>query len=80
MTDSTNRFVQLIEKLKSVKGMVALSGYETELYKDMLPGWCCHTTTSRIAAGRGTALRIEMLWLNPAATNLPGQTSMEFGE
>lgn len=31
-------------------------------------GWEVHTTTSRISAGRGGAIRSEFAWLNPACS------------
>ena len=47
--------------------MVMLSGYPCEMYDDILKGWNRIDTSARISAGRGTALRTECLWLNPAA-------------
>lgn len=58
---------ELLETLTNLKGMVMLSGYPSELYEDLLAGWKRIDTSSRISAGRGTALRTECLWLNPAA-------------
>jgi len=71
--------IELLEILKAVKGMVVLSGYETDIYNDMLSGWHKHTTSARISAGRGTRIRIETVWVNPAAVNLPGQTVASWG-
>jgi DNA adenine methylase len=45
-------------------GMVMISGYDTEVYNDMLTGWVKTWKTSRISAGRGTKVRTECLWLN----------------
>lgn len=58
--------VELLQQLLGVQGMVALSGYASELYSDMLVGWQCETKQARISAGAGTALKTECLWLNPA--------------
>lgn len=44
-----------------------ISGYDTEVYNDMLNSWAKTEKTSRISAGRGTKVRTECLWLNPAA-------------
>lgn len=52
--------------LDALEGMVVLCGYDSELYASRLQGWQRHTTTSRISAGRGSALRDEVVWLNPA--------------
>jgi DNA adenine methylase len=57
--------VELIEGLLELEGFVVLSGYGSPLYRDRLDGWICHTTKARISAGRGTAIREEMVWLNP---------------
>lgn len=56
----------LIAALFQLRGMVVLSGYESDLYMDTLRGWHVHRTAARISAGRGTAIRTEVVWLNPA--------------
>lgn len=56
----------LLEALQSVRGMVVLSGYPHQLYDHMLQGWVRHTTKARISGSRGTAVRDEAVWLNPA--------------
>ena len=58
--------VALLLALRGLQGMVVLCGYESTLYVDQLPGWERHTTQSRISSGRGSALRTEVVWLNPA--------------
>jgi DNA adenine methylase len=58
--------LELLDCLKSLQGMVVLSGYYTELYDQQLIGWARHETAARISAGRGTKLRTECAWLNPA--------------
>ncbi|MDZ3795926.1 DNA adenine methylase [Klebsiella sp. SG01] len=58
---------QLLAVARTMTGMVMISGYDTEVYNDMLSGWAKTEKTSRISAGRGTKVRIECLWLNPAA-------------
>lgn len=64
MTDSDHS--QLLEALGALTGMVVLSGYESDLYADQLEGWQRHTTEARISAGRGSSIRTEVVWLNPA--------------
>lgn len=63
MTDQQH--VELLQQLQGLKGMVALSGYDSNLYSDMLDGWHCEKKESRISAGSGTAIKTECLWLNP---------------
>lgn len=58
---------QLLAVARTMSGMVMISGYDTEVYNDMLNGWAKTEKTSRISAGRGTKVRTECLWLNPAA-------------
>ena len=57
---------QLLEVLLKLNGMVVLSGYHTDMYDDMLVGWARHETEARISAGRGTKVRTECVWINPA--------------
>lgn len=58
---------QLLDKLLELEGMVILSGYPNDLYNEKLKDWHRVETTSRISAGRGTALRTECLWINSQA-------------
>lgn len=59
---------QLLTALRAVDGMVVLCGYATELYDADLVGWERHETAARISGGRGTSLRTEVVWLNPACS------------
>ena len=65
---SDDDHADLIEVLHGLQGMVVLSGYDTDLYRDALEGWETHRTSSRISAGRGTGLRTEVVWLNAACS------------
>lgn len=60
--------VDLLAVLTNLEGMVVLSGYASELYEAALAGWCRFETQSRISASRGTVLRTEVVWLNPACS------------
>lgn len=64
MTDEDH--VELLDVLQGLQGMVVLSGYATDMYTLALPGWTAYSTTSRISSGRGTGIRTEVVWLNPA--------------
>lgn len=59
---------RLLEALKAVDGMVVLCGYPHPLYDQALPGWERRETSARISGGRGTSLRTEVVWLNPACS------------
>lgn len=62
MTDDDHR--RMLELLRSLRGMVVLSGYPSALYDDALPGW---RRVSRAAHADGARDRTEVLWLNPQA-------------
>lgn len=64
MTDAEH--LELLDTLQALRGMVVLCGYQSRLYLDRLGDWAQHSTTSRISAGRGTALRTECVWINPS--------------
>ncbi|MGM5615963.1 DNA adenine methylase [Klebsiella sp. K5-308] len=64
---TTEGHEQLLAVARTMSGMVIISGYDTEVYNDILSGWARTEKTSRISAGRGTKVRTECLWLNPAA-------------
>ncbi len=56
--------VRLLEAIRGLrKAMVIISGYPSELYDNMLPGWRC---VMREAVADTGAARVEALWLNPA--------------
>lgn len=54
---------ELLSKLLSLKGMVVLSGYPSELYDTALSGW---VRIERQAMADGARPRTEVLWINPA--------------
>jgi DNA adenine methylase len=57
---------ELLDVVLELKGFVILSGYRSDLYCGKLAGWQERSTTARISAGRGTAIREEVVWINPA--------------
>lgn len=62
-----DQHAELLETLLGLKGMVMLSGYQSDLYDDVLTGWKKVEIKARISSGRGTDTRTECLWVNPAA-------------
>lgn len=64
LDDNAHR--RLIQALRAVDGMVILCGYENHLYTELLPDWQVHRTLARISGGRGTSVRTECIWINPA--------------
>lgn len=55
------RHVELLEVAKAHKGPVLISGYETELYNDMLKGWHREETTCYTQV---CSKKKEMVWMN----------------
>lgn len=74
MTDEQH--VELLDCLRSLKGMVILCSYPSELYESRLQGWTQRALTARISAGRGAGLRTEIAWLNPAIASFQPQPSL----
>lgn len=77
MTDANH--MALISTLLDVQGMVALSGYASEIYIDQLEGWTMNSVSARISAGRGSSTRQECLWLNPQCMNALQQSGLKLG-
>lgn len=65
---NTDDHLQLLAVLNNVRGMVVLSGYPHPIYDEALVGWARSTTKARISAARGTAMRDEVIWINPACS------------
>lgn len=59
---------KLLKTLVTMSGSVVISGYNSDLYNDMLSGWDRKEKKARISAGKGTGLRTECIWLNPQCT------------
>lgn len=57
---------ELLHVIRRLEGMVVLCGYPSEGYDRELADWQRHQTSSRAAGQRGTVLRTEVVWLNPA--------------
>lgn len=62
--------VVLLEAIRQVTAMVAISGHPSALYDEMLTGW---KRLQHRHFGDGHAERIEVLWLNPQAAASVGQ-------
>jgi site-specific DNA-adenine methylase len=57
---SFEQHVELLEVIKTLPCMVMISGYESDLYKEMLKGWHIHTFQAKTSIGVAT----EWLWMN----------------
>lgn len=65
MTDDDHR--ALAEVLHQVKGMVLLSGYDSDLYRELYPDW---QRLSKSNTTNGNGVATEYLWLSPNAVTL----------
>lgn len=61
MTDDDH--VELCMAARNLKGMVVLSGYDNDIYRELLSDW---PTSSIAARAQTNAPRVEMIWINPA--------------
>lgn len=58
--------IQLLACLKNLRGMVILSGYESDLYAEHLVGWRTLTKNTSGGSNRGSVPRTEVVWINDA--------------
>jgi DNA adenine methylase len=65
--------LDLLDVLARVEGFVVLCGYPHEMYDDMLDGWERFETKPRASAAKGSVLRTEVVWINPACTEALGE-------
>ncbi|WP_296208770.1 DNA adenine methylase [Psychrobacter sp. UBA3480] len=58
---------RLLKMIESSEGMFLISGYDNELYNDLLKGWTVYKKTTAASGGTksGSVLRTESLWLSP---------------
>lgn len=61
---SDDQHADLLQFLRSLRGMVVLSGYPSDLYDAALPDW---HRVERPALADGAKKRTEVLWINPLA-------------
>lgn len=64
--------VELLEVLRKHRGKILLSGYDNDLYNEMLPGWKKVSKKTQAEAG---IPRIETLWMNYEV----GQVELQLG-
>lgn len=60
----------LAKQLNSIAGMVVLSGYDSELYRNLYPNWRIESIETETIK---RTKRTECLWLNPAAQSRQSQ-------
>lgn len=74
MTDIDHE--KLLATLCNLDGFVVLSGYETDMYNDILKDWKIHRTSARISAHPGTTNRTECAWINPKCNEIAPQQKL----
>lgn len=67
----------MADLLKSVKGMVIISGYRCDLYDELFPDYL---RVEKKAFADGAQPRIECLWINQAAASKLNKTLFDHGE
>ncbi len=55
--------LRLLETVTRLQGSVVISGYDTEMYNDLLTGWRKETKQSAAAGKKGSVIRTECLWI-----------------
>lgn len=58
---------ELLATIQTLDGFVVLSGYDCEIYRDLLPGWSMAQKEVSASGRRGSVTRKECLWLSPRA-------------
>ncbi len=65
--------IALLETLNKHNGYVLLSGYDSDLYNDLLKGW---SKLTKMATTDAATSKQEVLWINPAVTERHKQLSI----
>lgn len=63
---SDDEHAELATVVKGLAGMVVISGYDCDLYRDLYGDWQCVSTD---ALADGARKRVEIMWLNQAAAS-----------
>lgn len=73
---TTDQHIELLKVITSLEGMVVLSGYNSDLYRDMLIGW--HRVDRNVSAcsNNGSKSMTECLWINPEAQKASTQMDL----
>jgi len=69
---SVKQHVSMCKRIRKLKGMVILAGYDNDTYDTLLPDWhkvfldvFCRTNLSRSNVNTGMTSRTEVMWLSP---------------
>ncbi|WP_110599765.1 hypothetical protein [Salinicola lusitanus] len=67
---------ELLATLQMLGGFVMLSGYDSEIYRDILTGWSLVQKEVSASGQRGNVSRTECLWLSPRVVRAQRQRNM----
>lgn len=70
----TRKHEELCLRLREISGMCLLSGYDNEVYNDLLPGW---KKEHILTTNQRSESRTEVLWMNPAVVEREKPNSLE---
>ena len=70
---SDDEHAELAAVVKGLAGMVVVSGYDCDLYRDLYDGW---RRVSTEALADGARKRVEVMWLNKAAASALDRQTM----
>lgn len=56
---------QLLKKIRTLKGKVIISGYDSKLYNLYLKDWKKVSFNARASSSAGTVIRQEVIWISP---------------
>jgi DNA adenine methylase len=65
--ENEDQHIRLLKLLIEHSGPVLLSGYNTELYNDLLPGWTKYEINAQAEQGKQ---RVEVIWTNIKDTQI----------
>lgn len=68
---SVDDHIELLERVKSLKGHVLISGYDSDLYNEILDGWIIKRHKTSASSRYGSAPRLECLWIKPTQGIMP---------
>ncbi|REC94913.1 DNA adenine methylase [Kushneria indalinina] len=71
--------LQLLDAIKSLSGFVIVSGYESGMYDDALPGWTRVGLSTSGSSRMGSVQRTECLWLSPRTAEQQPQQDIFMG-
>ncbi|MDT8895676.1 DNA adenine methylase [Halomonas sp. I1] len=73
---TTSEHEHLLQECRQLEGFVVLSGYPSDLYRDVLTDWTMITRDFAASGQKGTVIRTECIWLSPRVVEHQHQGDM----